>query len=179
MPIRYGLAHAYISDSAFAHANQQIKHLLKNDANDVSYLLLAAKLETEQSKYDSAFRIYKKAYELYPDYKPVVMAYGRALMDVGKAKETRDIIKKYERHHSHDLNSYALLGQAESMLGNEIETAILQSEFYYLAGETKLAVEKLKFITQRYKMDYYQEQRVMARLSELEYELELEEDIKL
>ncbi len=179
LPIRYGLAHAYISDSAFAHANQQIKHLLKNDANDVSYLLLAAKLETEQSKYDSAFRIYKKAYELYPDYKPVVMAYGRALMDVGKAKETRDIIKKYERRHSHDLNSYALLGQAESMLGNEIETAILQSEFYYLAGETKLAVEKLKFIKQRYKMDYYQEQRVMARLSELEYELELEEDIKL
>ena len=179
LPIRYGLAHAYILDSAFAHANQQIKHLLKNDANDVSYLLLAAKLETEQSKYDSAFRIYKKAYGLYPDYKPVVMAYGRALMDVGKAKETRDIIKKYERHHSHDLNSYALLGQAESMLGNEIETAILQSEFYYLAGETKLAVEKLKFIKQRYKMDYYQEQRVMARLSELEYELELEEDIKL
>ena len=179
LPIRYGLAHAYILDSAFAHANQQIKHLLKNDANDVSYLLLAAKLETEQSKYDSAFRIYKKAYELYPDYKPVVMAYSRALMDVGKAKETRDIIKKYERHHSHDLNSYALLGQAESMLGNEIETAILQSEFYYLAGETKLAVEKLKFIKQRYKMDYYQEQRVMARLSELEYELELEEDIKL
>jgi predicted Zn-dependent protease len=179
LPIRYGLAHAYILDSAFAHANQQVKHLLKNDANDVSYLLLAAKLETEQSKYDSAFRIYKKAYELYPDYKPVVMAYSRALMDVGKAKETRDIIKKYERHHSHDLNSYALLGQAESMLGNEIETAILQSEFYYLAGETKLAVEKLKFIKQRYKMDYYQEQRVMARLSELEYELELEEDIKL
>jgi len=179
LPIRYGLAHAYILDSAYAHANQQIKHLLKNDANDVSYLLLAAKLETEQSKYDSAFRIYKKAYELYPDYKPVIMAYGRALMDVGKAEETRDIIKKYERHHSHDLNSYALLGQAESMLGNEIETAILQSEFYYLAGETKLAVEKLKFIKQRYKMDYYQEQRVIARLSELEYELELEEDIKL
>lgn len=179
LPIRYGLAHAYILDGAFAHANQQIKHLLKNDPNNVSYLLLAAKLETEQSKYDAAFRIYKKAYEFYPDYKPVVMAYGRALMDVGKAKETRDIIKKYERHHSHDLNSYALLGQAESMLGNEIETAILQSEFYYLSGETRLAVEKLKFIKQRYKMDYYQEQRVMARLSELEYELELEEDIKL
>ena len=83
-----------VQKSQIKHGYQQIKHLLKNDANDVSYLLLAAKFETEQSKYDSAFRIYKKAYELYPDYKPVVMAYGRALMDVGKAKETRDIIKK-------------------------------------------------------------------------------------
>jgi predicted Zn-dependent protease len=179
LPIRYGLAYAYLADRAFAHANQQIKHLLKNDNNDVAYLLLAAKLETEQSKYDAAFKIYKKAYELFPDYKPVVMAYGRSLMDVGRAKETRDIMKNYERHHSHDLNSYALLGQAESALGNEIETAILHAEYYYLAGETKLAVEKLKFIKQRYKMDYYQEQRVAARLSELKYELELEEEIKL
>ena len=179
LPIRYGLAYAYLADRAFAHANQQIKHLLKNNSNDVAYLLLAAKLETEQSKYDDAFHIYKKAYELFPDYKPVVMAYGRALMDVGRAKETRDIMKNYERHHSHDLNSYALLGQAESALGNEIETAILHAEYYYLAGETKLAVEKLKFIKQRYKMDYYQEQRVTARLTELQYELELEEDIKI
>ena len=179
LPIRYGLAYAYLLDGAYAHANQQIKHLLKNNTNDVAYLLLAAKLKTEQSKYDDAFVIFKKAYELYPDYKPVIMAYARALVDVGRAKEARDIMKNYERHHSHDLNSYALLGQAESMLGNEIETAILQSEYYYLAGETKLAVEKLKFIKQRYKMDYYQEQSVSARLSELEYEFELEQDIKL
>ena len=179
LPIRYGLAYAYLADRAFAHANQQIKHLLKNDDNDVAYLLLAAKLKTEQSKYDAAFQIYKKAYELYPDYKPVVMAYGRALMDVGRAKETRDIMKNFERHHAHDLNSYSLLGQAESALGNEVETAILHAEYYYLAGETGLAVEKLKFTKQMYKMDYYQEQRVTARLSELEYELELEQDIKL
>jgi len=179
LPIRYGLAYAYLLDGAYAHANQQIKHLLKNNTNDVAYLLLAAKLKTEQSKYDDAFVIFKKAYELYPDYKPVIMAYARALVDVGRAEEARDIMKNYERHHSHDLNSYALLGQAESMLGNEIETAILQSEYYYLAGETKLAVEKLKFIKQRYKMDYYQEQSVSARLLELEYEFELEQDIKL
>lgn len=179
LPIRYGLAYAYIGDSNFARAKQQVKHLLKDNPDDIAYLLLAAKLETEQSNYDAAFTIYKKAYGLYPDYRPVVMAYSRALLDVSKAKEAREILKNYERHYAHDLNSYTLLGQAEAMLGNEIETAILQTEFYYLAGETKLAVDKLKFIKQRYKMDYYQEQRVTARLSELEYELELEEGINL
>ena len=72
-----------------------------------------------------------------------------------------------------------MLGQAEAMLGNEIETAIIQSEYYFLAGETKLAVDKLKFIKQQYKLDYYQDQRVSARMLELEYELELEKDVKL
>jgi len=65
------------------------------------------------------------------------------------------------------------------MLCNEVETARLQSEYFYLAGETRLAIEKLRFITQKYQMDYYLEQRVTARMSELEYELQLEEEIKL
>ncbi len=179
LTIRYGLAYAYIGDSDFARARQQVKYLLKDNPDNIAYLMLAAKLETKQSNYNAAFTIYKKAYGLYPDYKPVVMAYSRALLDVSNAKKAREILKNYERHHSHDLNSYSLLGQAEAMLGNEIETAILQSEYYFLAGETRLAVDKLKFIKQQYQMDYYQEQRVAARMTELEYELELEEDIKL
>ena len=179
LPIRYGLAYAYIGNSEFARARQQIKRLLIEDPDDVAYLLLAAKLETTASNYEAAFIIYKKAYGLYPDYRPVVMAYSRALLDVKRARESREILTNYGRHHTHDLDTYSLLGQAEAMLGNEIETAILQSEYYYLAGETKLAVDKLKFIRQRYKIDYYQEQRITARMSELEYELELEKGINL
>ena len=179
MPIRYGLAYAYIGNNDYALAKQQIDHLLKDNPDNAAYLLLAAKMETGQSNYNNAFKHYEKAYSLYPDYKPVVMNYTRALLDVKQAKPAREILKSYERHHSHDLNSYTLLGQAEAMLGNEIETAIIQTEYYYLAGETKLAVDKLKFIKQQYKLDYYQDQRVSARMDELEYELELEKDIKL
>jgi beta-barrel assembly-enhancing protease len=178
LPIRYGLAYAYIGKREFAHAKQQVDHLLKDDPDDVAYLLLAAKLETAQSKYDAAFRIFDKVYGLYPDYRPVVMAYSKALLDVNSGKEARDVLKNYERHHQHDLDSYSLLGQAEAMLGNEIETAILQAEYYYLAAQTRLAVDKLKFIKQQYQIDYYQEQRVNARMAELEYELQLEEGLK-
>lgn len=179
LPVRYGLAYAYIADRDFERARQQIKYLMDDNADDIAYLLLTAKLETEDSNYAAAFKIYKKAYGLYPDYKPVVIAYSRALLDVKQAKQARNILRNYERHHDHDLTSYSLLGQAEAMLGNEVETAILQSEYYYLAGETQLAADKLKFIQQQYQLDYYQEQRVTAREAELKYELELEKDIKL
>ena len=141
--IRYGLAYAYLLDNAFSHANQQVKHLLKNDDSDPAFLLLAARLSSAQSNYESALDIYAKAYGLYPEHKPILVAYTRALIDVEKAKEAREIIKHYERYHPHDLNSYSLLGQVEAMLGNEIETAIIHSEYYYLSGETRLAIEKL------------------------------------
>ncbi len=179
LPVRYGLAYAYIADNDYTRAEQQIEILLKDDPDNITYLLLAAKFQTEQSNYNAAFTIFKKAYGLYPDYKPVVTAYSRALLDVKKAKEARDILKNYERHYSHDLNTYSLLGQAEAMLGNEIETAFIQAEYYFLAANTKLAVDKLKFIKQQYKLDYYQEQRASARLAEFEYELELEENLNL
>jgi beta-barrel assembly-enhancing protease len=179
LAVRYGLAYAYIGNREFARARQQVAHLLKDNPDDIAYLLLAAKLETAQSNYNAAFSIFKKAYGLYPDYRPVVMAYSKALLDVSNGKEARAILKNYERHHQHDLDTYSLLGQAEAMLGNEIETAILQSEYYFLSGQTRLAVDKLKFIKQQYRIDYYQEQRVTARMSELEYELELEEGLNL
>jgi beta-barrel assembly-enhancing protease len=179
LPIRYGLAYAYILDNDFERAERQIEYLLKDDPDDIAYLLIAAKSKTSQSNYDAAFTIFKKAYELFPDYKPVVVAYSRALLDVKQAKAARDILKNYERHYSHDLNTYSLLGQAEAMLGNEIETAFIQAEYYFLAANTKLAIDKLKFIKQQYKLDYYQEQRASARLADFEYELELEENLNL
>lgn len=178
LPIRYGLAYAYIGNREFAQAKQQVDYLLKDDPDDVAYLLLAAKLETAQSNYTAAFSVFKKAYGLYPDYRPVVMAYSKALLDVNNGKEARNVLKNYERHHQHDLESYSLLGQAEAMLGNEIETAIIQSEYYYLAAQTRLAVDKLTFIKQQYQIDYYQEQRINARMEEFKYELELEEGLK-
>lgn len=178
LPIRYGLAYAYIIEREFAHAKQQVAHLLKDDPDDVSYLLLAAKLETAQSKYNAAFTIFEKAYGLYPDYRPVVVTYSKALLDVNKGFEARKVLKNYERYHQHDLDTYSLLGQAEAMLGNEIETAFLQSEYYYLAAQTQLAIDKLRFIKQQYNVDYYQEQRINARMTELEYELELEQIIQ-
>lgn len=179
LSIRYGLAYAYIKDSDFTRAKQQIDILLKDDPDKIAYLLLAAKSQTEQSNYEAAFTILKKAYLLFPDYKPVVITYSRALLDVKRAKEARKILKNFERHYSHDLNTFSLLGQAEAMLGNEIETAFIQAEYYFLAANTKLAIDKLKFIKQQYKLDYYQEQRATARLTEFEYELELEESLNL
>jgi predicted Zn-dependent protease len=179
LPLRYGLAYSYIENRDFVRAEQQINYLIEDDPDNISYLLLAANSKTEQSNYDAAFKIFKKAYGLFPDYRPVVIAYCRALLDVKRAKEVRGILKNYERHYSHDLTTYSILGQAEAMLGNEIETAFIQAEYYFLAANTKLAIDKLKFIKQQYKLDYYQEQRADARLADFEYELELEENLNL
>ena len=140
--------------------------------------MLAAKLETAQPNYDAAFNVFEKAYGLYPDYRPVVITYSKALLDVSNGKEAKKVLTNYARHHEHDIDTYSLLGQAEGLLGNEVETAFLQSKYYFLAGATKAAADKLTFIKQQYQLDYYQEQRINAWMAELQYELELEQGLK-
>ncbi|MEQ8426533.1 MAG: M48 family metalloprotease [Gammaproteobacteria bacterium] len=179
LSVRYGLGHAYLRNNDYVQARVQSDILLKADADSSSYMLLAAKIHVEQSNYEQALAIYERAYKLYPDYKPVLVAYSRALLDVKKGEKARELLKEYERFYPHDLNTYALLGQAEAMLGNEIETAIIQADYYFHAGETKLAIDKLKFIQQQYRLDYYQEERVKAKMTELKYELELEKAINI
>ena len=179
LAIQYGLAYACLNSNEYALARRQIDILLKDDPDDVAYLLLAALNEKNRSNYQAALAIYEKAYELYPDYKPVIIAYSRALLDVKRAKKARQLLTDYERYYSHTLETYSLLGQAEGMLGNEIEVAMIQVDYYYLAGETSLALDKLKFIKRQYPLDYYLEERIKARMQELQYELELEESIKL
>ncbi len=179
LPLRYGLACAYIANGDFPLAEHQLSFLLRSNADESAYLLLAAELEKQRSDYDAAFKIYEKAYALYPDYKPVVMAYSRALLNTRQGREARKVLKNFERTHVHDLKSYSLLGQAEALLGNEIEVAILQAEYYRLAGDITLAIEKLLFVQKRYALDYYYDQRVTALMSELEYELELQKGLGL
>ncbi len=179
LPVRYGLAYAYMNNNESARALQQINILLKDNPDDVAYRLLSARHAQKQSDYEKALAVYQQTYELYPDYRPVIVSYARALLDVKQAKKARQLLIDYQRFYSHDLTTYSLLGQAEAMLGNEIETALIQSDYYFLAGETRLAIDKLKFVKQQYSLDYYQEERVKARMAELEYELELEAAINL
>lgn len=62
-----------------------------------------------------------------------------------------------------------------------MESGIANAEYYYLSGETRVAIERLKYVMQQKNPppDYYQQERIMARLAFLEEELQIEKDLKL
>ena len=58
-------------------------------------------------------------------------------------------------------------------------SGIAKAEYYYLTGNTKLAIDKLIHTKRSGSLDYYQREIITARVSELEYELELEKDLQI
>ena len=142
-------------------------------------MLAAANIESEQRNYDAALGIYHKALQLYPDYRPLVLAYAKTLLDARQPKQARDLLHDYRRQQEPGPAFYELLSQAEAQNGSDANSGIAKAEFFYLTGDTKLAIDRLIHTKRQNQLDYYQREIIVARISQLEYELELEESLQI
>ena len=175
---RYGYVIALTNAGEFARAREQLHFLLAADNENVTYMLAAARLESAQRNFSAAVSLYSAAHKLYTDYRPLVIGYARALLDASQPQQAKDLLVDYGRRHEPDIAYYDLLSQAEAETGSPAEAGIAKAEYYYLSGDTKLAIERLKFAQHQTALDYYQQERIKARLRELEYELKLEKELE-
>jgi len=179
IPVRYGYALALTRAGAYYLAREQLKVLLSDDKDNIAYMLAAANIESEQRKYPAALKIFQKAYQLYPDYRPLVLTYTKTLLDSQQPIKARDLLHHYRRLHEPDPAFYNLLSQAEAQSGSMANSGIAKAEYYYLTGDTKLAIDKLIHTKRNGSLDYYQREIITARMSQLEYELKLEQDLQI
>lgn len=174
--LSYGYALAQARTGDFEAARKQIQALLKHSPENSSFLLAAANLEMQAGNYDEALKYYRTTHNLYPDYRPLVLNYSDALMKAGKPGKAKELLKHYGKYHEPDLTYYTYLTRAEEESGNPVEAGIANAEHYYLSGETRVAIERLKYILQQRDLrpDYYQQERIHARLELYQQDLELE-----
>ena len=178
---RYGYSIALAGAGHYALAREQVRRLLSADPENVAYLLAAADIEIKDGNYDTAFRIFSNTEQLYPDYRPLVLNYANALLKAGQPGLARDKLREFGRFHAPDITYFDYLTRAEAEAGNPIESSIANAEYYFLTGETRVAIEQLKhqLRQQAPRPDYYQTERIKARMAFLEQELELEREMKL
>lgn len=177
--VRYGYIMALTKAGEYDTAWQQSQVLLEWDHDNIAYILVATNIALQQGNYDAALDMYQKAYRLYPDYKPLVLAYAKARLDNKQPTEARDLLRRYRRQQELGPAYYDLLAQAESESGSVVNSAIAKADFFYLIGDTKLAIQRLNQVEDEVDLDYYQKEKIAARISQLEYELELEEHLKI
>jgi len=177
--LRYGYALALTEAGQFERARAYLELLLKNHNNNVTYMNALANVEHKRGNYSKSLAIYREAYKYYPDYRPLVLYYSKTLLDAGQPEEARSILRRYGSTNESDITYYNLLAQAEGQNGSQIESGIAKAEYFYLLGDTELAIRRLQMALKQGTPDYYQQERINARLAQLEYERELEKDLKL
>ena len=180
-PLRYGYALALVEAGDFPLAEDYLRGLLKDDPENPSFLIAAANLETKRNNYDKAMAYYDQAIKIYPDYRPVAISYTKALLQNHQPQKALEVLKNYSKFKEPDLEYYEYLTRAEAESGDTIEASIASAEYYYLSGETKLAIQQLQsLLSQRSPApDYFQQERIHDRLAFFEREFKIEKDLKL
>ncbi len=178
---RYGYVIALTAAGQYEPAREHIRVLLANDKENITYLLAAADIEVEQGNYDAAFNIFSAAEKIYPDYRPLILNYANALLKGRQPYLARDKLRHYGKFHTPDITYYDYLARAEAEAGNPIESSMANAEYYFLTGETRVAIEQLKHLLGQTRPgpDYYQTERIRAKLAYLRQELKIEQDLKL
>ncbi len=179
--LRYGLALALLGDKQYAGARDMLAELLAEQGENASFLLAAAEVEARQNHFPEAIRIYERTEKLYPNYRPLVLNFSRTLLQAGDPARARELLKKYGKYAEPDLTYFDYLTRAEAESGNPVEAGMANAEYYFLSGETRVAIERLRYIITQEKPapDYYQMERIRARLAYFEQELQIEIDLKL
>ena len=107
------------------------------------------------------------AHELYPGYRPVVLLYAEALLFVGRPEIARALLREYAVGRATQPRYYKLLAEAEESTGSMIESHIALAEYYFRLGRLRLAMQQLELAKRGAQADYYQRERIEARIEEI------------
>jgi len=178
--LKYGLALAQMENKDYAKAASILDELLVKNGENLSLLLARADVEVRQANYDSAVKIYKDMINIYPDYRPLILSYANTLLTAKRPAEAKVVLENYGKYNTPDITYYNYLTRAEAEAGKTVEAGMANAEYYFLTGETRVAIEQLKsLLMSQPRPDYYQEERILSRINQLELELKMERDLNL
>lgn len=179
--LRYGYALALIEAGDYTLAAEHLQALLKDEPENPSFLIASANLEAKRNNYEQAYVYFNQAIKIYPDYRPVVLSFTRTLLQNRQPQRALKILNNYSKFSEPDLTYYEYLTRAEAESGNTVNASIASAEYYYLSGETRLAIQQLQaLLTQQSPApDYFQQERIHDRLAFFEREFKIEKDMKL
>ncbi len=167
----YAIALGLMESGQYQQARTKLDALLKQDPERIAYLLARAKLESLAKRHQAAISAFKKALADYPHNGPLTFAYSQALLNAGKPAMARKVLLAQLRKQDDNPNLYRLLAEAESSLGNTAGTHVAMGEYYYRVGLTHQALDQLNLARKTEHLDWYNIERIEARLADFKEEL--------
>ena len=176
---RYGYALALIKAGKYDQARKQLETLLSWDQENTAYLIAMGNLEIAQNNFTDAQKIFQYAYQLYPNYKPIIFAYAKFLLNTQQPELALKILRHYRPQKNISPSYYNLLAQAEADSGFMIASTLARADFLYLTGDTQAAIKQLESAKEGNDVTERQKNNLSAKIEQLQYELAIEETLKI
>ena len=104
----------------------------------------------------------------------VILPYATTLLSAGQAERAFGLLADASKTHALNPETYKLLAQAAGTTGKAVQTHVAMSQYYFLNGYTKQALEQLKLADNQHGISNYQAARIQVGIKNLEKVLEEE-----
>jgi predicted Zn-dependent protease len=145
---RYGLALALDADGKADEARKLLQPLAAEYPNQTHFVNALAKFEIDMRNYPKALEIYAAGHERFPANEAIRLNYVQALLTSRKPEPARRLLEEMIHGSVVTPETYEMLGQAYSQLGDEAESHRYLAEAYYADGQTRTAILHLKLARQ-------------------------------
>ncbi len=175
---RYGYALALLEGGDYAAALKHTELLIKKNPDKIAYQILLAKIKMAAGHPGESLAIFRNNLNLYPYNQPLTMLYTNALIQTGHPETASIVLRDYIREKKQGtLLFYSLKAQAESNSGNTVSAHQALAEYYFLIGQTAIAISQIKIALKGLaEKDSIRLAQINARLKVMQEQLRLEED---
>jgi predicted Zn-dependent protease len=152
-----------------------IQKLQKSDPDRIAYRLSLGKILRAAKQDREALDIYKDTLDLYPGEAMVILPYATTLMATGNTEKAYTLLTDITSNNEVDPQIYKLLAQAAGATDRPVQTHTAMSQYYFMNGYTKQAIEQLKLAEKSPSLSAYQTERIQARIASMEAILDAEQ----
>jgi predicted Zn-dependent protease len=157
--------------SAAGKSSESVKileQLHRNDPDRIAYRLALANAYERSGNYTQALRIYKDSLDLYPGNLTFLLPYASALIVANEAPRAYKLATDIRKDQYGNPLVFKLLAQAAEATGHKVEMHEAMSQYYYLNGFTREAIQQLELASHEPGLSDYDSARIGARQKELE-----------
>ncbi|MEM1243586.1 MAG: M48 family metalloprotease [Pseudomonadota bacterium] len=132
MADEYGEALAFIKLRQPNKAIKILRKLIAQEPDEIIFQYTLGKCYQSKNQLNQAAAIFKQAYELQPDYYPIILAYGNVLIDNKKPKQAKQFLQAHLHQFRSKTGIYYALAKAQAHAGFEAESHITQAKLYQI-----------------------------------------------
>jgi len=167
MAYQYGLTLALSRTVRIDEAMEQLRPLLEQYPEKISFILAQAEIEMSAQRYENAIDLLQTKLKISTDNFPLSMQYADALMKANKVDEAQQILERQVALRPNDSDIWYLLAETYGLANNIAAVHQARAEYFLLNGNLDQAAKHLNYALPLVEDNFQMIARITQRLEDI------------
>jgi len=168
MAYQYGLTLALSRTVRIDEAMEQLRPLISEYPEKISFILAQAEIEMSAQRYENAIDLLQAKLKISPDNFPMSMQYADALLKAKEVDEAQQVLERQVALRPTDSDVWYLLAETYGLANNIAGVHQARAEYFMLNGNLDQAVKHLNYALPLVEDNFQMSARIRQRLQDIQ-----------